>query len=161
MRCYVRNAQEMKMSLAHEFTISRIDRYYNGPESADHISTTETLRWLVGDPRGAIEFHISRYPEEKVLKDGFLSAEFAHTRFGWLGMPGIEIHSKAPLREGQEPINICCVLGCPCYTDGTSLGASRFFESARYSMSNEMIYNHLESWHRDRFGEEPPEAPHA
>lgn len=62
-------------------------------------------------------------------------------------------HAREPQHEGQKPTELKCdILGCPCYYDGTSLGAQELFDQARRE-GNDVIWAKLEEWYVDQFGE--------
>ena len=77
------------------------------------------VRWHLRGPAGAVVLAMGtdfipgeRYPGHG-LSPGGLNENWAH----WPCGMGIEYHSRAPRREGDEPENGCDLLGAPCYWD--------------------------------------------
>lgn len=107
-------------------------------------STGFRVGLVVKGQKGAVQFWLSAYPERGA---GLLR------RFN-LTPVDLGYHAKEPQYEGQEPMSQKCdLLGCPCYYDGTSLGASDLFDQA-LALGEDAIWQKLEEVYRDRFGEE-------
>jgi len=70
---------------------------------------------------------------------------------------GIEIHSRAQMYDGQDPIPDCTILGGDgrCYTDGSSLAYSRLRPLIEAGASAAVL-EELAGWHRARFGSAVP-----
>ena len=89
-----------------------------------------------------------------ITKEGGIEGWRTKSAFGNVGSyyGGIEVHSKAPLRDGQEPSHGYCEwTRGTCYHDGSSLA----FDQIQHLFENPAsMFAHLASWSRSRFGGE-------
>lgn len=78
-----------------------------------------------------------------------------HSEYNPFGGDGWDIgyHAYTPRWEGQTPMKDCDILGCDCYYDGTSLGASEFFPEFLEG-GEKVVWKMLEERYADTFPSE-------
>lgn len=79
-----------------------------------------------------------------------------HTVDGWDGVGGVEVHSRRPLFDGDEPGCVPCHLvpgDGPCYSDGSSLAYSEQFLPLIRAEDSAGLLRLLAQWHAAQFPE--------
>ena len=111
---------------------------YSPPSSDNRVAHI----WSVVGDNGGVHIHARLY-------------SMPGSESEYLG--GVEVHSKAPMYDGQPVSHSdCWLIGCPCYHDGTSLyfseqiaprlrGGPEFADAI-----HEMIYSELFDWYQQR-----------
>jgi hypothetical protein len=109
-----------------------------------------TIRFVLRGERGATQFLI--------LTDWYLphvqkELKGKDQSFNSIQPTGADIgyHAYSPQFEDQRPMAECDVLGCACYYDGTSLGASEFIPTF-LAGGCEAVWKMLENEYLERFG---------
>ena len=121
----------------------------------DHFTTTVRYIVYAVDKWKAVDFHydIDDNPEFESyrLENPLLDGQRIYCA-------GIEIHSREQLYDfDSEPIDNCSIMCGPCFTDGTSLGASELLEVMGRKTDEEYIWMKLESRLLDYFKEDEDE----
>lgn len=128
------------------------DKRHPDPNKNDGVGAMR-IRFVLKGPKGAMQFVVSGGMYLPHVADELWNRHGNHNPFktsGW----DIGYHSPVPQYEGQEPMEgTCDVLGCPCYYDGTSLGAEEFVP-AFLEEGEKAVWAMLEERYNDRFGEE-------
>lgn len=113
-----------------------------------------SIRFVLRGKRGATQFlvytdwhlpHVQRELRERRFDFGVMLDEIQP-----MGAD-IGYHAYQPQYEGQRPMDNCDILGCPCYYDGTSLGASEFVPEF-LAGGSDAVWKKLEEVYRGRFG---------
>lgn len=128
--------------------------YDKRPEYGQHCVD---MRWYVKGPLGVVQF---------VLYTGWYADVIGKPDLGWqalatskkrhadlldVPMPAdVGYHSPKPMYEGQSPMGDCELLGRPCYYDGSSLNAGRYFAILVHE-GGEALWKALEEYYHERF----------
>lgn len=110
------------------------------------------IQFVLSGSEGAVDFTIHKTGWYTASAREHLAAQ-APSRFSmdrdshpWLC--SINVHSKVPLYEGQDPVANCQYTGGPCYCDSTML-AEDLMERL-VAEGEAPVWTELEAWYREK-----------